>query len=67
MIKYFNPAAEVKDLVPSAANEILTPNVHVISFKAPKQLFWPTLATGAAIGIVAYAICKDILKKNRSN
>ena len=65
MIKYFNPAAEVKDLVPSAANEILMPNVHVISFKAPKQLFWPTLATGAAIGIVAYAICKDILRKKQ--
>lgn len=65
MRKYFNPAVEVKDLVPSAANEILTPNVHVIGFMAPKRLFWPTLATGAAIGIVAYAICKDILRKKQ--
>ena len=65
MKKNFYHAAEMKNLVPSTANEILTPNVHVIGFMAPKRLFWPTLATGAAIGIVAYAICKDILRKKQ--
>ena len=63
MKKNFYHAAEVKDLVPSTANEILTTNVHDISFRAPKKLFWPTLATGVAIGVVSYAICKDVLRK----
>jgi len=65
MKKNLFPAAEVKDLVPSTANEILTTNIHVIGFMAPKKLFWQTLATGAAIGLVAYAICKDILRKDQ--
>ena len=65
MKKNLFPAAEVKDLVPSTANEILTTNIHVIGFMAPKKHFWQTLATGAAIGLVAYAICKDILRKDQ--
>jgi len=65
MKKNFYAAAEMKDLVPSAANEFLTPNVHVIDFRAPKRLFWPTLATGVVIGMVAYAICKDVLRKKQ--
>ncbi len=65
MKKNFYHAAEMKNLVPSTANEILTPNVHVIGLRAPKRLFWPTLATGVAIGMVAYAICKDVLRKKQ--
>lgn len=39
MKKNLFPAAEVKDLVPSTANEILTTNVHDISFRAPRSSF----------------------------